>query len=70
MLMYIITVRLPNGGKTFQTRRFTIREGRVLFEDKFGQPKNFPENDCFIEGVEQWMRKWKKLFLEDIQNIT
>lgn len=53
MLMYIITVRLPSGSKTFQTRLFTIREGRVLFEDKFGQPKNFPENDCFIEGVEQ-----------------
>jgi len=53
MIKYIIQVRLPEGSRTFQTNYFTIREGRVLFEDKFGNPKNFPQADCFIEGVEQ-----------------
>lgn len=52
-IKYIITVKTPEGSKVFQTYNFTQREGRILFEDKFGQPKNFPENSCFIEGVEE-----------------
>lgn len=48
---YIITVKTPDGSKVFQTYNYILKEGRVLFEDKFGQPKDFPENNCFIEGV-------------------
>ena len=51
MIKYLITVRLPEGSRVFQTTYFQIRDGRVLFEDKNGNPKNFPEADCFIEGV-------------------
>jgi len=51
-IKYIITVNTPGGAKTFQTFYYQNREGRILFEDKFGQPKNFPEQECFIEGVE------------------
>jgi len=51
MIKYLITVRLPEGSRVFQTYNFKMREGRVLFEDKNGNPKNFPEDDCFIEGV-------------------
>jgi len=53
MIKYIITVRLPEENRIFQTYHFTMREGRVLFEDKNGNPKNFPDKDCFIEGVEE-----------------
>ena len=52
-IKYIITVKTPEGSKVFQTYNFIQREGRILFEDKFGQPKNFPEDSCFIEGVEE-----------------
>ena len=48
---YIITVKTPDGSKVFQTYSYILKEGRVCFEDKFGQPKDFPENNCFIEGV-------------------
>ena len=44
---------MPDETKTFQTYYFTRREGRILFEDKYGQPKDFPQDDCFIEGVEE-----------------
>lgn len=54
MMKWIITVRLPNESRTYTTSYFKEREGRILFEDKFGNPKNFPAQDCFIEGVEQW----------------
>ena len=52
-IKYLITVRTPDGSKVFQTYNFSQRDGRIVFEDKFGQPKNFPEQDCFIEGVEE-----------------
>jgi hypothetical protein len=53
-MKWIITVQMPNGtDRTYTTTYFKEREGRILFEDKFGQPKNFPKDACFIEGVEQ-----------------
>ena len=53
-MKWIITVGLPNGeARTYTTKTFTERENRILFLDKFGQPKNFPKDACFIEGVEQ-----------------
>jgi len=53
-MKYIISVRLPGNqvGK-FTTTYFQKREGRIQFTDKFGNTKDFPEQDCFIEGVEQ-----------------
>ena len=59
MIKYLITVRLPEESRIFQTNYFSIREGRVLFEDKNGNPKNFPEQDCFIEGVGEWLLQQK-----------
>ena len=54
MMKYIITVRLPGDEKRiFTTNYFKTREGRILFNDKYNNMKNFPEADCFIEGVEQ-----------------
>lgn len=54
MKIYVIKVRMPgNESRTFTTSYFKRREGRVLFTDKFGNTKDFPDNDCFIEGVEQ-----------------
>ena len=53
-MKYIIQVSLPNGEhRTFTTTYFQEREGRCLFKDKFGQPKNFPMDACFIEGENQ-----------------
>ena len=52
-MKWIITVSLPNGSKTYTTNNFEERESRILFIDKFGQPKNFPKDFCFIEGVDQ-----------------
>ena len=54
MIVYIIKVRMPgNESRTFTTTYFQKREGRILFTDKFGNTKDFPEAECFIEGVEQ-----------------
>lgn len=55
LMKYIISVKLPNGeSRTFQTNYFQEREGRIIFKDKYGQPKNFPYDSCFIEGVKEW----------------
>ena len=52
-MKWIISVKMPNGkDRTYTTTNFKEREGRILFLDKFGQPKNFPKDFCFIEGVE------------------
>lgn len=52
MTKWIISVQLPNGeSRTYTTNNFKEREDRILFLDKYGQPKNFPKNACFIEGV-------------------
>lgn len=54
LMKYIISVKLPNGeSRTFQTNYFQEREGRIIFKDKYGQPKNFPYDSCFIEGVKE-----------------
>jgi len=51
---WIIQTTMPDGNnRTFTTNYFQEREGRILFKDKFGQPKNFPYNACFIEKVEE-----------------
>jgi hypothetical protein len=53
-LKWIISVKLPNGDdRTYTTTNFKERDNRILFLDKFGQPKNFPKDACFIEGVDQ-----------------
>ncbi len=54
MMKYIIKVRMPGDeARTFTTNYFQRREGRILFTDKFGNTKDFPDKDCFIEGVEE-----------------
>jgi hypothetical protein len=53
MIKYLINVELPSGDRIFQTNKFEIINGRVIFNDKLGNPKNFPETSCFIEGVEE-----------------
>ncbi len=52
-IKFIITVKTPDGSRIFQTYNYILKEGRICFEDKFGQQKDFPENNCFIEGVEE-----------------
>lgn len=53
-MKWIITVKMPNNVvRTYTTNNFKERENRILFLDKFDQPKNFPKDACFIEGVEQ-----------------
>jgi len=55
-MKWIISVRMPNGeDRLYTTTSFKERENRILFIDKFGQPKNFPKDACFIEGVDQWI---------------
>ena len=45
---------MPDGEhRKFTTNTFQERNNRILFLDKFGQPKNFPYDACFIEKVEQ-----------------
>ncbi len=54
MMKYIIQVMLPNGeSRTYQTSHWKERDGRCLFVDKYDQPKNFPMESCFIEGVDK-----------------
>jgi len=53
VIKYIITVEFPSKEKVFTTYNYQEREGWILFEDKFGNPKKFPKLKCFIEGVEQ-----------------
>jgi len=51
---WIIQVVFPDGtSRKFTTNFFQEREGRILFKDKFDQPKNFPYEACFIERVEE-----------------
>ena len=52
-MKWIITVRIVDEKRVYTTTNFKERDNRILFLDKFGQPKNFPKDDCFIEGVEQ-----------------
>ena len=53
-MKWIISVLLPNGeNRTYTTTNFKERDNRILFVDKFEQPKNFPKDACFIEGVKQ-----------------
>jgi hypothetical protein len=43
---------MPDGdSRTYTAKSFKERDGRILFLDKFEQPKNFPKDACFIEGV-------------------
>jgi hypothetical protein len=53
MIKYLINVKLPEGNRVFQTNQFRIIEGRVIFTDRNNNQKNFPEANCFIEGVEE-----------------
>lgn len=53
-MKWIITVKIVNEKRVYTTTNFKEREGRILFLDKYGQPKNFPKDACFMEGVDQW----------------
>jgi hypothetical protein len=48
---YLIIVR--ELGQTFTTYKYDLVNGRVKFEDKFGNKKDFPDKSCFIEEVRE-----------------
>jgi len=48
-MKYLITV--TSFEKPFTTYKYTMNEKRIIFEDKFGNTKNFPIDSCFIEEV-------------------
>ena len=50
-MKYIITVKTLE--QKFTTYEYEINNGRLTFEDKFGNKKNFPEDSCFIEEVRE-----------------
>ena len=50
MVKYIILVELPDGRtQKFTTFKYERIEGRVIFVDKKGERKDFPDQKCFIE---------------------
>lgn len=49
MAKYIITV--TGFDKPFTTHKYELANNRVLFEDKFKNKKDFPQDSCFIEEV-------------------
>ena len=51
-MKYLITV--TSFEKPFTTYKYTMNEKRIIFEDKFGNTKNFPVDSCFIEEVLEW----------------
>jgi len=51
MVKYLITV--VGFEKPFTTYKYEIVNQRVLFEDKFGNKKDFPHDSCFIEEVRE-----------------
>jgi len=48
-MKYLITV--TSFEKPFTTHKYDITNGRLIFEDKYGNKKNFPIDSCFIEEV-------------------
>lgn len=49
MKKYIITV--TGFDRPFTTYKYEVTNQRIVFQDKFGAKKDFPQDSCFIEEV-------------------